>query len=339
MTSPAPLLIALGLLLMAGCTEEPADQCMADATPLQLGIPDHFPIMDIPADNPLTEQGVALGRRLYHDPLLSQGGPQNGRSCSSCHFQPGGFSLSGPGMSVLPHVNLGWNDVFLWEGKVEGQLEDIMRFEVEEFFQSDLELLRSDPVYPEMFRKAFGECEITTELVTKAMAQWFRRLVSTNNRYDRYATYQLQLTDAELRGMTIFLTEKGDCFHCHIPPLFTDNSFHNNGIDSLVEGEDRGRYNVTHHTTDLGLFKTPTLRNVALTAPYMHDGRFATLEEVVEHYNSGVRRPANVDPIMTKPGKEYGLGLTEQDKADLVAFLTALSDETFISDTALSSPF
>jgi cytochrome c peroxidase len=333
------ILFALLLLAATGCVKDPDAGCTGDAAPLQLAVPAQFPVMPVPTDNPMTEEGVALGRMLYYDPLLSQGGPRNGLACASCHFQEQSFSLSGQGVAVLPHVNLGWNTAFLWNGKVEGTLEDIMRFEVVEFFATDLRLLRNHPQYPALFRKAFGECDITTENASKALAQWFRRLISADSRYDRYARHELQLNDAELRGMVIFLTEKGDCFHCHMPPLFTDNSFRNIGLDSLVEGLHRGRYNVTQRQTDMGLFKTPTLRNVALTAPYMHDGRFATLEEVVEHYNSGVRRPVNVDPIMTKPGKEYGLGLSEQEKADLVAFLHALTDETFVTDTALSSPF
>lgn len=332
-------LILTVLLTLTACNSDPAVECMADVTPLNLSIPTHFPIMDIPADNPMTEEGVRLGRMLYHDPILSQGGPRNGLSCSSCHSQAQSFSLSGQSVSVLPHVNLGWSNTFLWDGKVQGTLEDVMRFEVEEFFATDLDLLRQHPSYPALFRSAFGECDITVENTSKALAQWFRRLYSADSRYDRYARHMLQMNDAELRGMVIFLTEKGDCFHCHMPPLFSDNMFHNIGLDSLPAGADRGRYNVTLSTNDMGLLKTPTLRNVSVTAPYMHDGRFATLEEVVEHYNSGVKRPVTVDPIMTKPGKEYGLGLSEQEKADLVAFLLALTDESFLTDTALSPPF
>ena len=184
-----------------------------------------------------------------------------------------------------------------------------------------------------------GTCDITSKDVAYALAQWFRRLYSADSRYDRYMRHELQLTDSELRGMVIFLTEKGDCFHCHIPPLFTDNGFHNIGLDSVFTGMHIGRQGVTGLPSDRGLFKTPTLRNAAVRGQFMHDGRFVSLEQVIEHYDSGVLRSSTVDPIMTKPGKEYGLQLSAQDRADLLAFLLALTDETFLSDTSLASPF
>lgn len=139
--------------------------------------------------------------------------------------------------------------------------------------------------------------------------------------------------------MMIFITERGDCFHCHGLPLMTDNGFHNIGLDSVFTGADLGRFLVTGEASDKGAFKAPTLRNVALTAPYMHDGRFQTLEEVVEHYNSGVKPSPSLDAIMTKPGQVTELGLVPEEKADLVAFLRTLTDEPFVTDTALASPF
>ena len=141
-----------------------------------------------------------------------------------------------------------------------------------------------------------------------------------------------------MHGLDIFTTEKGDCFHCHSLGLFTDNKFRNNGIDSIYIGNDLGRYNVTTNTNDIGLFKTPTLRNIELTAPYMHDGRFQTLDQVIDHYNSGVKHSATLDPIMTKPSKIYGLGLTTIEKYDLIAFLKTLTDTTFIHNPLLQKP-
>ena len=161
---------------------------------------------------------------------------------------------------------------------------------------------------------------------------------SSNSKFDRYQRQEEQLSNSELNGMTIFFTEKGDCFHCHGIPLMTNNEFHNIGLDSIFVGNNVGRNYITGSPYDLGKFKTPTLRNVELTSPYMHDGRFTTLEEVVEHYNSDVKRSATVDPIMTKPGKEYGLQLTTQEKQDLVAFLKTLTDWEFVNDTSLASP-
>jgi len=240
---------------------------------------------------------------------------------------------------VLPHVNLGWSTNFLWKGNVQGTLEDIMRFEVEEFFEVDVSVLQNDPDYPQLFQSALGSSTITQDAVSKALAQWFRSMISSNSRLDQYLRYEIGLTPSEMNGMMVYLTETGDCFHCHGFPLLTDNAFHNIGLDSVFTGNDQGRYMITGNSTDMGAFKSPSLRNIAQTGPYMHDGRFATLEEVVEHYNSGVRPSASLDPIMTKPGKETELNLSPQQKADLVAFLHTFTDQTFLTDTALASPF
>jgi cytochrome c peroxidase len=139
-----------------------------------------------------------------------------------------------------------------------------------------------------------------------------------------------------MNGYLLFNTERGDCFHCHSTPLFTDNTFRNIGLDSVFTTVNSGRYKITHDPQDKGKFKVPTLRNIELSAPYMHDGRFKTLEEVVEHYNSGVKLSETIDPIMTKAGKEYGLKLTVQEKTDLVNFLKTFTDYTFISNKAFS---
>ena len=130
-------------------------------TPYEISYPDYFPELLIPIDNSLTVEGINLGRRLYYDPLLSTGGPLNGTSCSDCHFQEKGFCNNASGTSVLAHVNLGWNTKFLWAGKIEGELEDIMKFEVEDFFKVDVAVLQNDPVYPGLFYKAYGSEEIT----------------------------------------------------------------------------------------------------------------------------------------------------------------------------------
>ena len=308
-------------------------------TPYHPAYPSHFPFMTDTAENPLTKEGVELGRRLYYDEKLSFNGPNEGASCSSCHHQSSSFTINAGGTAVLPHVNLGWNKTFLWEGKVEGTLEDVMRFEVEVFFNTELEVLKNDPLYPSLFRKAFGAGEITYERTAFALAQFVRTLVSGNSKMDRWYRHEVNLSDAEMRGLNLFFTERGDCFHCHSFPLTSDNSFHNIGLDSVFSGASMGRYNVTGDPADMGKFKTPTLRNIELTAPYMHDGRFATLEEVVEHYSSGVKYSNTLDPIMTKQGKWLHLNLTTQEKADLVAFLKTFTDTSFISDPRLGSPF
>jgi cytochrome c peroxidase len=332
----------MALMLEAGCTKDKTPVNDYTITPYNLIIPQGFPPMPIPAYNPTSVEGVALGRKLYYDPILSM----NERSCSS-------FSVPiiGPtGNNVLPHINLGWKSNYLWFGG-EHQLDHIPLADLAEgnvFLNTNndtlLERLKNHPQYPELFEKAFG-IDITEvsmqdrhHYISYALAQFLRTLISANSRFDQYTRHELQLTPNEINGYIIFNTEKGDCFHCHGSALFTDNEPRNNGLDSIFTGTNQGRYIVTTDSNDLGKFISPTLRNIELTAPYMHDARFATLEEVVEFYNSGVKRSPTVDPIMTKPGKEYGLQLTQQEKDDLVAFLKTLTDTSYITNPAFTNP-
>jgi cytochrome c peroxidase len=193
-----------------------------------------------------------------------------------------------------------------------------------------------------VFAKAFGSAEITTDRIAKALEQFLLTLVSQESRFDRAARKVGELTESEKRGLQLFVTEfdpkrglrGADCFHCHGGTLFASQPFASNGLE-LAE-DDLGRMAVTKNAADRGKFKTPSLRNVALTAPYMHDGRFNTLEEVVEHYSSGVRRSATLDPNLAKH-PEAGIQLTAQEKADLVAFLKTLTDESFTGDAATAS--
>lgn len=325
-------LLCLLFLLPAACKKEHTDPPVQTLHPYSLSYPNYVPMPNLSSDNPLTEEGVALGRRLYYDPILSN----DGRSCSSCHDQQKGFTDSIH--NALPHVNLAWNTYFLWNGGVEGNLDKAMHFEVNEFFQTDISKLQQHADYPALFRQVFGSESITETQVAFALSQFIASLVSMDTRFDRYLKKQLMLSDAELRGFYIFNTERGDCFHCHSLGLMTDGQFHNNGLSSTFSGVDQGRYNVTGLPADLGKFKTPSLKNIAQGAPYMHDGRYKTLEEVIEFYNSGIQLSPTLDPIMTKASFENGLQLSAQEKADLLAFLHALSDSTFLNNPAHSAP-
>jgi len=201
--------------------------------------------------------------------------------------------------------------------------------EVDEFFETDVERLR-EPDLEAMFLAAFGTEEVTTERAALALAQFQRTLTSAGSRYDRYlAGETTALSAAELRGADLFYSERGECFHCHATALFTDNLFHNIGLDAEVAGT--GRASVTGRPLDDGCFKTPTLRNVALTAPYMHDDRFATLDEVVAFYSEGVVTSDSLDTLIHIGGFQ----LDEGDRADLVAFLGSLTDEDFVQNPAL----
>lgn len=297
-----------------------------------ISYPNYFPALTIPVDNPLTKEGIELGRRLYYDTILSN----NGKSCSSCHNAQQSFTTYNS--NSLPHINLGWNSTFLWNGKISGSVEDIMRFEVELFFHTNMSKLNNSIFYKNEFKRVYNTETISSTNVAYALSQFFRVMVSANSLCDKYLKHTANLNTSQLNGLILFTTEKGDCFHCHSLGLFTDNKFRNNGIDSIHTGINLGRYNITGNSNDIGLFKTPTLRNIELTAPYMHDGRFQTLEQVVEYYNSGVKQSATLDPIMTKPSKLYGLGLSISEKQDLVAFLKTLTDTSFTNNPLLQKP-
>ena len=330
-TNPVVPMLLIWFLTLASC-----DDSSKEENPQPGGTfipsPSYFPQLIIPSDNPLTKEGIELGRKLYYDTILSN----DGRSCSSCHIQS--YSFSNPAVNSLPHINLAWNNKFLWNGSVEGSLEDIMAFEVNSFFATDVSKLNNNPTYPALFQKTFQASPITAQQVAYALAQFIRTQASVNSKFDKYLRNQSLLSPSEWNGYKIFNTEKGDCYHCHSIGLFQDNAFHNNGLDSVFSGADRGRYEVTGNKEDMGKFKTPTLRNVELTAPYMHDGCYATLEEVMEHYNSGVKHSATVDPIFSRPNRLFRLNLNAQEKADLVAFLKSLTDTDFINNPELKLP-
>jgi len=235
---------------------------------------------------------------------------------------------------VLPHVNLGWSHNFLWNAKITGTLEDIMRFEVVEFFETNVDILNSDAEYPALFKQAFDVDIITTEEVVNALAQFFRIMNSGKAKFDMVLRKEAEFTNQENLGYELFYSERGDCFHCHATIFMTDNLLHNNALDV---NPDPGYFEVTNNIIDYGKFKSPTLRNIEYTAPYMHDGRFATLEEVVDFYSAGLQKSATVDPLM-KNLNHGGVQLSTDEKAALVAFLKTLSDPEFINNPELSEP-
>jgi cytochrome c peroxidase len=325
-------------------------------TPLALEIPILFeqkilpPI--IPFSNPQTVEGVTLGKKLFFDPILSG---DNSQSCSSCHnpvnsftdnsqFSAGVDGVLG-NRNAMPLINLAFNydDFFAWDGSefgLESQaLEPVENpIEMHNTWEQAVQNLQATSDYPELFQRAFGNNTITKELVTKAIAQFERTLISGNSKFDRYLLGNETLTDQELNGFNVFMDEtKGDCFHCHGSnnnPLWTDNKFHNNGLDAIFS--DLGLGSVTGDPSDNGKFKSPTIRNLAFTAPYMHDGRFNTLDEVINHYSEGLQNSPTIDPLMKKVA-EGGVQITIEEKADLKAFLLTLSDSDFINNIAFQN--
>jgi cytochrome c peroxidase len=249
-------------------------------------------------------------------------------------------------------VNLAYNTRgFFWDGRVNS-LENQVLHPIEDPLEmnntiQEVELrLRRSKMYPALFKEAFGitaKNEITIDLLAKAIAQFERTLISGNSRYDQIIWGQKGFPEEdEARGIELFFIEFADninhpgCSHCHFNPLFTDNQFRNNGLDyvaSLLDFKDPGRRNATQNINDSGRFRVPTLRNIAFTAPYMHDGRFKTLKEVLEQYEKGGHGVINEDPNIL-PFK-----LSDRDKKDLIAFLNMLSDPSFINNKDFSNPF
>lgn len=326
------ILLVVIISALLSCKKDPVIAPVDELHYVELTSPYLFPELIIPADNPTSIEGIALGRQLYYDPILSN----TGQSCSSCHIQLNGFSEETS--NSMTHANLAWNTVFLRNGKIEGTLEEAMVFEVDEFFQTTISNLQNNDNYRQQFKKVFGVDQITSEKVAFALAQFLRTMISSDSRYDKYRRGELVLTPQEFEGMDIFFTERGDCFHCHSNGLFSDNSFHNIGLDQTFNGTNWGRYEITANSADIGKFKTPSLRNIELSAPYMHDGRFQTLEAVIDFYNSEVHQGQYTDPIMTKPGKEFGLQLSSSEKLSLIQFLKALTDTAFMHNNSLGAP-
>lgn len=246
----------------------------------------------------------------------------------------------------MPLFNMAWNynEKFFWDGRaisLEDQAFDPVTspIEMNNTWPNAVASLQADAQYPSLFQEAFGTSAIDSTLVTKAIAQFERTIVSANSKFDRYSLGQEELTAQELNGLNIFLDEgRGDCFHCHgLPnsPLWSDNVFHNNGLDEIIT--DIGFGEVSGDPRDNGLFKSPSLRNLAYTSPYMHDGRFETLDDVINHYSEGLNDSPTIDPLM-KAVAVGGVQLTENDKADLKAFLLSLSDESFINNPDYQDP-
>ena len=358
------------LLVFAGCEDE--DCCVGpepegidissyDYSPesYELVVPESYREFTIPAGNPLTQAGVELGRHLFYDKRLSS---DSTMSCASCHLSQLSFTDAAPvstGVegnqtlrSSMPLIDLVYatNGLF-WDGRAQSLEEQAVLpvedpVELFENWDNVLAKLRRDELYHRLFREAFGinnTAEISRDLATKAIAQFERTMVSSGTSlYDQVVADQgVFFNDSQQNGFDLFFDLPNDlpdaeCGHCHAIPTFTTHEYMNNGIDSvetLSDFVDKGFGETTGQFIDNGKFRVPTLRNIELTAPYMHDGRFATLEEVIDHYNSGGHYAINLDSNI-RP-----LGLSEQNKADLIAFLKTLTDTAFVNDPRFQNPF
>jgi cytochrome c peroxidase len=332
----------------------------ASHEPYELKYPSSFGSrFTIPKDNPMTKEGVALGRMLFYEELLSA---NNEVSCGTCHIQKLAFTDArqfSVGVDGTPTrrnsmslSNLLWVRSLFWDGRASTLEEQMIvpltdPHEMGQSLQVSSNKLQQSGDYPLLFEKTFGTREITGERIIKALAQFERTLISANSPYDQYLRGDYEPTPSELRGLALFATgpqpnreiRGANCAHCHgMPQTFTD-TFHNNGLDSIFS--DLGREVFTGQFGDRGRFRVPTLRNIALTAPYMHDGRFATLNDVLDHYSEHIKQSETLSPFIAEPGNipgQMGLRLTENEKVDIINFLNMLTDQDFISNPEFADP-
>lgn len=359
--------IAIVLMIFVGwsCKEDPPVD-VVELEPYVFPTINHFSAIPENPENPATKQGVELGRRLFFDPILSKNMTV---SCATCHEPSKSFSSSFPvtpgvdgGLgrrNAMTLVNLAWYKSFNWDGK-EDHIRDQNIIPVQDPNEMALDWdeaiarVSNHDDYSVRFQEAFPDEEINQATITKALEQFQRTLISYNSPFDKFIREESQLSIEALRGFEIFRTEKGDCFHCHSesnsPELFVTTRliFTNNGLDTVAtlnDFTDKGFGEISGNPQDNGKFKIPTLRNLAYTAPYMHDGRFNTLDEVIDMYNRGPAPSPNVDEAMLADAEKrleelghWGLNLTPQEKSDLKAFLLSLSDEEFINNPEFQAP-
>ncbi|MEZ4911925.1 MAG: cytochrome c peroxidase [Saprospiraceae bacterium] len=353
---------AFVIILLFGCEKEnnsTNDLLQYPYAPqaYSLNIPDHFPKMDIPSDNPLTKEGVELGRHLFYDPILSA---DSSMSCGSCHIQSKNFTdglavstgidgIAGR-RSSMSLINIGFvKSGYFWDGR-SSNLEDQALIPVEDpielhhHWPNVVAKLQSHDTYPKMFREAFGissKQEITKILAAKAIAQFERTLISKDSKFDKWQQGEVILNDLELIGQGIFFDDDpdlpdGECGHCHNTPLaFTDDYF-NNGLSaatSLLDFTDKGRGAHTGQLNDNGKFRAPTLRNIMYSAPYMHDGSLLTFEDVLTHYNSGGKTSPYKDKVL------HNLQLDEFYLQCLTAFIKTFEDTVFLNNPEYKNPF
>lgn len=319
-------------------TEEPNNQ-------VKVVVPKGWPkpVYDF-AKNPITPEGFSLGRKLFFDPLLSK---DSSTSCSSCHLQFTNYTHVDHSLShgiygakgtrnTLSIMNVAWSKNFMWDGGINnievqplGPIENPV--EMDNTLANVVAHLKKSPAYREKFKKAFGDsAEITGQRVLKALAQFMVSIQSFNSKYDKVMRKEkgVEFTEAETRGLKLF---RKNCESCHKEPLFTNNSFENNGLPPDPKLKDGGRIKITHNPDDSLKFKVPSLRNIEVSYPYMHDGRYRNLEMVLFHYTAGIEKSKTLSPKLGK-----GITMGEKEKKDLIAFLKTLTDKEFLTNKRFS---
>ncbi|PDS24749.1 cytochrome-c peroxidase [Flavobacterium branchiophilum] len=341
------IILLLILPLLWSCSNNNDDEDYTNL-PLEFKVPSNFPPLAYNiSNNPPTQKGFELGKKLFYDGRLASDGVV---SCGFCHIQENAFTHHGHtfshgvndavGTRNTPSIqNLGYQTSFMWDGAVNHlDLQSILPFtnpvEMNGDFSAAITMMKGDAEYQKLYKLAFADGQINSENMLKALGQFMLMVTSSNSRFDKYRRNETggTLTQQELSGYAIFNQK---CASCHATDLFTDNSFRNNGLSVNPALNDVGRYRVTELNQDLHKFKVPSLRNVEKTAPYMHDGRLLTLEGVLDHYSSEVVDSATLDPILKQNGT-LGITLSATEKSALIAFLKTLTDTQYLTDKRFS---
>jgi cytochrome c peroxidase len=328
------------------CSNDDSDEYQN--LPIDYRVPSNFPPLAYNlSNNPLTEKGFELGKKLFYDGRLASDGIV---SCGFCHIQQDAFTHHGHSVShgvgdaigtrnTPPIQNLAYQTTFMWDGATSHlDLQPIIPFtspiEMNGDFTAAINMMKNDAEYKKLYKQAFADGQINSENMLKALGQFMVMATSSNSRFDKYRRNESggTLSQDELDGYTIFNQK---CASCHATDIFTDNSFRNNGLPINPAVNDSGRYRVTELEQDRHKFKVPSLRNVEKTAPYMHDGRFYTLDAVLNHYSFGVVNTQNLDSSLNNNGS-LGIPLTATEKSKLIAFLLTLTDNEFLSNPKLS---
>ena len=342
---------------MVACEDpNPSSAYPADKA-YNLNVPSYFPKPIIPADNPLTENKVLLGRMLFYDPILSL---DSTVSCASCHEQQFAFGDNKALSKKVGHgstkrnssvlFNLAFTNSFFWDGRtntLEATCLDALIDEQQFDFKFVKPRIEKRNEYKRLFGTVYKTENITEDQIIKALATFIRTMVSANSTLDKgkkEGNPEKYLSVAARKGKTLFEDEDADCFHCHGGGnnwLFTDNQMRNNGLDltnNLFGFKDFGFGGFSKNSQDNGKFKTASLRNLSYSGPFMHDGRFATIDEVIQHYSVGVKESPSLDVLM-EFSKQGGVNLSPSEAFELKSFLLSLDDPDFIKDPQFSNPF
>lgn len=333
----------IAILLNSSCKKDPSLAPEVTTITLESLVPFYFPAANYyNAKNEIRKEGVHLGRKLFYDPILSG---SNTISCASCHKQAFAFSDVGQATSMGENgfhgnrnspamFNLAWQPTYMWDGGITNI--EIMPFapitdgkEMNQDMKALVLELNNDSNYVQDFKNVFGEQGITETNFYYALAQFMSVMVSANAKYDKVQQGKELFTEQESEGYSLF---KSNCNSCHTEPLFTNHGFENNGLELMSSDSGRGR--VTALPGDMAKFKVPSLRNIELTYPYMHDGRINTLEKVIEHYSNDIVAHSNLSAKLPAGGLQ--LSTTEQNS--IIAFLKTLTDYEFINNPELAAP-